>query len=448
MRVVVILFLFIAQVEAYAQVSPIKSKKVKSSKVTKESNTKLAKKLPKKVRKKKQQNNDQGEFEDFDQNLELSTLPNRANITTTPLKQAKVDETDTELKVESKFTVTAGNDSNPLIIRDGNQSTFYEMSPELKISGDALSAKFSAKLHDFSDQQTSNQGKATGAAINLELNTKFIGETKSTTGLNLTYSDERWPDFLNESNFGMPLRYLETKASQRLAWDMGDFNLALDGSYALRDYSSTYSDFAETIFQRQFFQNDFREVAGSVRVGVKFTKNIEFAATPIIKHRVYQNRPARQTTGVNGGALLNDGNAEWVDSEILAELKMNLGPLEVTPSVTSGVRADQIHAAEDYTMTGAGLSANVVLEPKSKFTLSGSINYKNFRYDNWRVGVINSGLREDDETSSSLKASMNIKKNISIALSLDTVREISNIVNDPSETYLQRIVGTSLSVQY
>jgi hypothetical protein len=127
---------------------------------------------------------------------------------------------------------------------------------------------------------------------------------------------------------------------------------------------------------------------------------------------------------------------------------MGFGPVEITPSVMSGLTADQVNGAEDSTFNGAGLSVAILLHEKTQFKISGKIAYKNIKYDNWKFGVDNLELRAEDESSSNINASVNLMKNLNLALNYDQTLEKSNLSGDTSENYRQEVVSTALKLNF
>jgi hypothetical protein len=378
------------------------------------------------------------------------TLPTMAQNNAVVIKQeiTKVEKSP----FSGAFDISVGSDNNALVSKGIEASgSFYQISPSLKYTNGIFTSNISASIKDFNDQQISNNAKETSASIKLGIGTEIFGSTKSDTNLGLSYSDSRWPDFFGDDQLtgpGMPVRYSEAKLSQRLGFNLDRMTLSAGGSFANRNYTSRYSDWAKDIFGAREFQNDQTIAAADLNVDVKLTDMISIAAIPSLSQKKFDERPARETDGSKAGLVGNAPMTEFLNNDLRAEIRINTGRFSATPFVMTGVQMDQATGGEDLTRSGGGLELSLTLKESLNLKLSAAINIVKSAYDNWTYNMLPGNFkREDNDSTSDVNLSMDLNKSVGIGLAYSNIEEESTL-NDSDENYRQEIVMTNLSIRF
>jgi len=382
--------------------------------------------------------------------LTAAAQPTFAQSTTTRVKKKVVAPAPQKNPFTGNVDLIFGQDSNPMIIKNGTQGSFFQISPSVGYKGEIFNASAGASIKDFGDQQLSNNAKETSANVKLGANTVFGSSTKSNTNVSLGYSDSQWPNLFGTNNqetlfgAGMPIRYFETKFSQSLDWKLDRLNVNASGSYANRDYTNNQPPAGPEIFGPGQFQNDQDILSGQLRLGLQISENLEVVATPSVAQKKYTERRARETDGSRANGALT---TEFVTNNLRAEVKINLGSLELVPYVQTGVQLDQVNGGEDFNQTGGGLSASATLIPSINMKLSASYGSIRNAYDNWVLDVTGGGKRIDDETNTGAQLSFDLSRSFGFMLDYQNIQEESTF-NDTDENYTQEIISTGLSLKF
>lgn len=354
-----------------------------------------------------------------------------------------------QAKYSSEMSVTIGEDSNIFPDKAGVGGAFFEAAPQIKFETQNWTGSLKASIKDYSKQELSTQAQQNQISTNLGYNINLTNITKSTTELSFKYSDEKWPDWIDGTENGMPMRYFQTVISQGLDWNINQVGLGIKAHYNNTDYTSNYTDWAPEVFGQQFFEIDYEDYGIEGKVSFKLNENLELVGKPKVSQRKFKDRPARQTDGSQGGEAFRDntGNLNIITNEFNLEVKINLGNVSITPTLKAGTRADQVFGAEDSSLIGGGLSAKIVLDEPSKFDINTSFSSERRDFDNWTNRVPDGETRLDNTVKFAVNSGINFTETFRAGLSYSNEQVKSNFsVTDVN--YRQEVIGTTLTLSF
>lgn len=351
-----------------------------------------------------------------------------------PPAAAPAAPADEKSPYSASFEFTIGEDDNVLGSRGGVDSTFYQFKPGL---GVATSAGFlldvGVSILDFTDEDVSENAKETEAGLGLGYKTKLFGETDSTSKFSIVYSDSRAEDEINGTPDGMAVQSTTYKFEQKLGWDFGGMKVNAGGLYEINNGQSI-NKFAPDLFGTYPIEADYKKAAASVTIAIPLTDAISIEAVPAISHKVYDEQKGRETNGSGSAYIPGSPDREYLDNELAVNVPMNFGPINITPSVVSGITSDRANGGEDHTFIKGQIATAVKFEDLNNLNFAVVYWFKSKTYDNWTHDIVpSSDKREDDDSKLTIGANIDVLKNFNVGVNWSHAEEDSNM--DDSKTW-------------